>query len=262
LELVHNFSLIHDDIQDEDVERRHRPTVWARWGKPQGIVAGNAMRVLADLALLAGVQRGASSTLVLKVSQILTQRYLEMVHGQVLDLDFERESQVSVDAYLGMISRKSGALIDAAMELGALVGCGDPALGRQLGRCGRLLGLAFQLRDDLLGVWGDEEMTGKAVGTDLRRRKKVFPVVYALEHAKGRAAQMLQRLYASTDPVTDDEVLRTLTILDQVHAFKVAQCLAEEQCQQALELAAHTPLGPHAQDQLAELAHFVLQRLS
>ena len=262
LELIHNFSLIHDDIQDEDLERRHRSTVWALWGKAQGVVAGNTMRVLADRALLAMTQRGVAPTTVLEVAHIFTQRYQEMVHGQVLDLSFEQRLDVDVEEYLEMISRKSGALIDAAMELGALVGCGDAATARQLGRCGRLLGLTYQLRDDLLGVWGDSLLTGKAVGADLRRRKKAFPAVYALQHARGRAGQTLHQIYASREELDDAQIAQVQAIMEEVGAHDAAQRLAEEKCQQALELATQVELGAQARDELAELASFLLHRLS
>ena len=129
LELIHNFSLIHDDIQDRDQERRHQPTVWCLWGVPKAITAGNALQCVGDLALLdtatvGGGPHGALPEIVLKVSQLLTSSYLEMIQGQCMDLAFEGRSVVTTDEYLDMIAGKTGALIRSGLEIGGVVGHG------------------------------------------------------------------------------------------------------------------------------------------
>jgi len=186
VELVHNFSLIHDDIQDRDTERHHRPTVWSVWGEAQAINAGDALLSLARLAVLGLRDEGLAADHALEAARILDERTLEMVEGQTMDLTFEGDLDVSADDYIGMIEKKSGALFDASLGLGALA-AGDPHVAEGMGRCGRLLGTAFQIRDDMLGIWGEPGKTGKSVAGDIRRRKKSLPVVYALYHAVGAA---------------------------------------------------------------------------
>ena len=143
MELVHNFSLIHDDIQDEDEVRRGRPTLWAIRGVANALSAGNAMRVIADQALGALLDVGVPDHVVLEASAELTERYLEMIEGQYLDMAFEGRDDVTVDEYLDMIGRKTGALVESAMYLGALVATGDRATASAFGQCGRKLGLAY-----------------------------------------------------------------------------------------------------------------------
>ena len=161
VELLHNFSLIHDDIQDDDRERRHRPTVWSIWGKPQAINAGTAMRVLASLALSRLGENGVSGEKQLRIQRILDESCLRLIEGQYLDISYESRLDIGVTDYLGMIDGKTAALIGCSLELGAFLGTDDEAVIRGLWNFGRNLGLAFQIRDDILGIWGDEKETGK-----------------------------------------------------------------------------------------------------
>jgi len=179
LELTHNFSLVHDDIQDGDRERRHRPTVWAVWGQGQAINAGDSLATLARLVLLRLAEEGLEPAAVVRACRILDEACLAMIEGQCLDLEFEDRAEVSLDEYLEMIEKKSGALFGAAIHLGALTAGADEGLGERFGRAGRLLGTAFQVRDDLLGVWGRRDVTGKPEAADIRRRKKTLPLLYA-----------------------------------------------------------------------------------
>ncbi|MBI4233680.1 MAG: polyprenyl synthetase family protein [Chloroflexi bacterium] len=259
LELVHNFSLIHDDIQDGDRERRHRPTVWSLWGQPRALVAGNAMRALADQTLLGLQWSGFAAERILQASAILTQCYLEMIEGQYLDLRFEGRLDITPGDYLGMVSKKTGALMEAATHLGALLGTEEEERVEALRRCGRLLGLAFQVRDDVLGIWGDEAVTGKATGADIRRKKKSFPIVYALRQARGSQHEQLTRIYARKE-LGGHEVAEVLGILEDLGARTVAQRLAEEKNDAALAWARQASLPPWAQQELEELADFVIRR--
>lgn len=259
LDLIHNFSLIHDDIQDEDRERRHRPTLWVLWGRPQALVAGNAMRLVADRALQTLSSRGVPQERVLGASRYLTERYLEMIEGQYLDLNYEGRTDITVDDYLTMISRKTGTLLEAAMYLGAYLGSEDQERVAALRRCGRLLGLAFQARDDILGIWGDEDVLGKATGADLRKQKRSLPVVYALQMSTGARKRRLQEL-ASRPQLEDTYVEEALGILEQTGAQEFAQRLADEKGAEALEWARAAALPQDAQQDLEELVHFVLAR--
>ena len=259
LELIHNFSLIHDDLQDGDRERRHRPTVWTVWGKAPALMAGDVLCCVADLALGGLAGAGVPAGKAVAASRMLTELYLEMIEGQYLDLSFEGRTDISQDAYLDMISRKTGALMEAATRLGAFLGTEDAARVESLAKCGRLLGLAFQVRDDVLGVWGDEKVTGKAIGADLRRQKRSFPVVHALQVSRGKQKKRLEVL-ASQPQVEEAAVDEMLGILEDVRAHEFAQKLAEDQGTQALACARQARLSKAAQQELEALVEFVLIR--
>jgi geranylgeranyl diphosphate synthase type I len=175
VELVHNFSLIHDDIIDADVERHHRSTVWATFGIGPAIVAGDAMQILAHQVLLespSGQGAGASAA--------LADATAAMIAGQADDIAFEGRRDVTVEQCMAMSAAKTGALLGCAASIGAILAGAPPATVGALRDYGRHLGLAFQAVDDLLGIWGDPARTGKPAGSDLRQRKKSMPVVAAL----------------------------------------------------------------------------------
>jgi len=260
LELIHNFSLAHDDIQDEDRERRHRPTLWALWGKPRALWAGNALRGLAHRVQWALMERGVDPATALESARILTERCLEMIEGQDLDLRFEARLDVSVEDYLEMVSRKTGALMEASTHLGALTACPhEPDRVAWMGACGRALGLAFQARDDYLGIWGQPDATGKAVGADIRRRKKSLPVVLGLARAQGAIGERLRSLYRRP-ALEEEEVAWVMGVLEEVGAREETQRLAEEQGERALDLARRAGLPPWAMEELSALTDFVLHR--
>ena len=259
LELVHNFSLIHDDIQDGDLQRHHRPTVWAVWGKPKALQAGNVMRVMADM----GVQRihgeRLSPEVVAGCSRALSHAYLEMIEGQYLDMDFEGRTDVDTAAYLEMIARKTGALIRCSMHMGSLVGNGDAETVQAMIQCGRYLGLAFQIRDDYLGVWGREEETGKPIGSDLRRKKNSLPLVYALERAGSAEREEIQSIYAKEE-VDDRDVDSMMGILEQLGVSGYVQSLAQKQAALAREALESVPTTERAREEMEELVEFLLTR--
>ena len=178
LEFIHNFSLVHDDIQDEDETRHNRKTIWAVWGKPKALVSGNVLRVVADIALHSLERAGIPAERSVAAVALLTESYLEMIEGQYLDLSYEGRRDIGMEGYLRMISRKTGALIRCSLNLGATVGTDDAHAIAALRECGRALGYVFQIRDDALGVWGEEAVVGKPVGSDIRRKKNSYPIVY------------------------------------------------------------------------------------
>jgi geranylgeranyl diphosphate synthase type I len=259
LELVHNFSLVHDDIQDRDVERRHRPTVWAVWGKAQAINAGDALLALGRLAVLDLAGEGVPLERVVEAARALDRATLEIVEGQALDLSFEERLDVSEDAYLEMIEKKTGALFDCALRLGGLVGAGDPAVAASLGRCGRLLGEAFQIRDDMLGVWGAENRTGKPPAADIRNRKKSLPAVYVLARSEDATAAELRRIY-SQPGLSDADVSMVLGALESVGAQAYCRTAAEERMERALQELSGAALREGPAAELREVADFVLER--
>ena len=175
VELVHNFSLLHDDLMDGDLERRHRPTVWALWGPSLALLAGDALSTLATQVLLDSDNPAAPAA-----ASVLSKATAEMIAGQADDLAFEQERSVSVEECMAMSTAKTGALLGCAASIGAVLAGAPPATVQALEGFGRHLGVAFQAVDDLLGIWGDPATTGKPAGNDLRQRKKSMPIVAAL----------------------------------------------------------------------------------
>ena len=259
LEFIHNFSLIHDDIQDRDETRRHRATLWAVWGMPKAMVAGNALRVVADTCLEQLVSEGVEIEQALEVTGLLTEAYLEMIEGQYLDLSYEGRPHIAMHDYLGMISRKTGALMRCAVNMGAALGTRDPDTLASFRAFGRSLGYAFQIRDDYLGVWGDEATTGKPVGADIRRKKNSFPVVYAMSQASGRDKETLEETY-QREQLSDDDVDTVLQLMDRMNVREVANRLAADHCDAALDALEAAELEPTMRQEAEELVQFLLVR--
>lgn len=260
LELIHNFSLVHDDVQDGDETRRGRATVWSIWGIPTAISAGNAMRVVADHALLGLRGTGVSAEVACSAAAELTVRYLEMIEGQYLDMDFEHRGGVSVDEYLDMVGRKTGALIESAMYMGALIATGERTAAERFGRCGRLLGLAFQARDDFLGVWGDPAATGKAVGADIRRKKKSLPVLHLFDTVSDADAAWLRRAY-QPEEVAGDDVERVMALMDSAGTPAYVQEVAEAKAAEGVLAVRPLGLAAEATRKLEAMAEFFVTRI-
>lgn len=259
IELVHNFSLVHDDIQDRDEKRHHRPTVWSVWGDAQAINAGDALLALARLAILRCVETGVSAETTLEAARLLDERTLEMVEGQVMDLEFEGTADVRLPAYLSMIEKKTGALFDCALRMGGLIAGATPQSTERLGRCGRLLGLTFQIRDDMLGIWGAEDRTGKEAAADVRRRKKSLPVVFALSHSDESVRTEVRRVYRQ-QVVTGEGVTAVLAALERAGAQQYCAGLASEKKDEALNELHAAGLSGAAADDLRQAAEFLLER--
>jgi geranylgeranyl diphosphate synthase type I len=194
IELVHNFSLVHDDLMDGDIERRHRPTVWALWGPCVALLVGDALATLAtDVLLRSPNPAGAAA------AAALGEATAEMIAGQADDLAFEKRRSVSVEECMAMSTAKTGALLGCAASIGAVLADAPPATVHALRDFGRHLGVAFQAVDDLLGIWGDPQTTGKPAGNDIRQRKKSMPIVAALA-AGDDGARELESLLFDTRP--------------------------------------------------------------
>ena len=224
LELVHNFSLIHDDIEDDSPTRRGRPTVWAVWGLPHGINVGDGMLMLARLALARLDRSVVEARTILAAGILLDRTCLTLCQGQYLDMAFEGHIDLTQESYLEMIGAKTAALLAASTELGALLaGAGDRT--EQFREFGWQLGLAFQMVDDLLGIWGDPQATGKPTASDIRSRKMTLPVIHALR--SGEASSELAHLYGKTQ-LTDKQVKRAIGILERSGARDYVRGLATE----------------------------------
>ena len=258
IELIHNFSLLHDDIQDQDTERHHRSTAWALWGVPQAINAGDGLWALATRAFLRTAARGVPAAVVVRAHTMLNDACLTMIEGQSLDLAFEQR-QVDVAQYLDMVSRKTGALIAAALAIGALIGSGDEAVAAAFHRFGMHLGRVYQIQDDILGIWGKEQLTGKSTSSDIRRRKQSYPVVYTLGCGPAAARAALAEVYARPH-INDDGVARAVWALEEAGAEAHATELAAEAHAQALTVLKGLPLRPDAHADLHAIADFLLHR--
>jgi geranylgeranyl diphosphate synthase type I len=195
LELLHNFSLIHDDIEDNSVTRRHRPTAWKAFGMPLACNAGDGMFSLAHVAFQRLREHDLPLAVVLDALRCFDETCVALTEGQFLDMSYEARPTISVEEYDRMIAGKTGALLAASTEIGALIG-GAPSDQVSVYRCyGAALGRAFQLQDDVLGIWGDETVTGKSAASDILSKKKSLPVIYAL--ADRRVGSELAKLYAA-----------------------------------------------------------------
>ena len=188
VELVHNFSLIHDDIEDHSPLRRGRPTIWKKWGIPQAINTGDAMFALAHLEAVR-LSKTVSPLIALKAVEILQSTCLHLTQGQYLDLSYESKNDLTINDYWQMIEGKTAALMAVCAELGALVAYLDDKESSIYHKFGWMLGLAFQVQDDLLGIWGNSRLTGKSSQSDLVTGKITLPVLYGLSKADKFAAR-------------------------------------------------------------------------
>lgn len=253
VELVHNFSLIHDDIQDQSDLRRGRVTLWKRWGVAQAINAGDAMFALAFIALQ-GLERTVSSQVALRSTQILQETCLSLTHGQYLDLSYEARGDLTLEAYWPMVAGKTAALLAACTEIGALTAQVPDPLVEACRRFGRLLGLAFQAQDDLLGIWGDAALTGKSAESDLLSGKKSLPVLFGL----GRDGAFARRWRQGA--VKPEEVPHLAAQLEAEGGRAYAQERANTLTEQALDALEQAQPQGEAGEALVQLAVKLLSR--
>ncbi|HRA48266.1 MAG TPA: polyprenyl synthetase family protein [Thermomicrobiales bacterium] len=199
IELLHNFTLVHDDIQDRSQTRRFRPTVWATWGEAQAINAGDALYAAAHLALLDVEYAGVPAETVLALVRGFDATTIEIVSGQVLDLQFETNTAVEAEHYIEMITGKTARIVEFAAGAGAWVAGADADVASHLAAFGLALGVGFQIHDDALGVFGDERETGKPAGDDIRRKKQSLPVLLLRERGSAEDRELIETAYASPE---------------------------------------------------------------
>jgi geranylgeranyl pyrophosphate synthase len=254
VELVHNFSLLHDDVLDGDRTRRHRPTAWAVFGTGPATLTGDGL-LAAAFEMLAG----EGSAEVARSVRILARAVLDLVEGQSADLAFEDRADVTPAECLTMAGRKTGALLGAACALGAVHGGGTAGQTARFRAFGERLGLAFQLVDDLLGIWGEPAVTGKPVHADLRVRKKSLPVVAALTSGTPAGAE-LAALYLREEPLTADEAVRAAALIDAAGAREWAAVRAEALLAEAMDELEAAGARPSAAAELRALALLITHR--
>ena len=253
VELLHNFSLIHDDIQDNSPLRHGRPTVWKKWGMPQAINAGDVMFTLSFLSVLDLAPRLPAAR-VLDASRILQQTCLRLTQGQYLDISYEKSLELPMDAYWPMIGGKTSALLACCTELGALCAGATPERRDAFRRYGYSLGLAFQVLDDWLGIWGDAEMTGKSTESDLATGKKTLPVLHGLAQDGPFSRRWLQ------GDIAPEEVPALARMLEDAGADQQTLATAERLTGEALAALHEAALENSAATALTDLTHQLLKR--
>ena len=253
VELVHNFSLLHDDVMDGDLTRRHRPTAWSQFGVGGAILAGDSLLTLALDVLAASGHPAAGPGM-----RMLSAAVQALVDGQCADVDFERRATVDLAECEAMAAGKTAALMGCACALGALFGGASQERVGDLRTFGELLGLAFQHVDDLLGIWGDPVRTGKPVYSDLRNRKKSLPVVAALCSGTP-AGDELARLYERTAPLTGDELTTAADLIDRAGGRAWSQSQADDLMARALARLDELGRSP-ATAELVDLARLLTRR--
>lgn len=258
VELLHNFSLVHDDIEDKSPARRGRETVWSLWGVPLAINAGDAILILAHQAIHGLRERGLPASSVQEASAVLQSAGRALFEGQYLDLVWEDAPAPTVSEYLVMAERKTAALLGAACHIGAIAAGAEDGPSGLLREFGRDLGLAFQVTDDILGIWGDSAQTGKPVGEDLLRGKKSLPVAFGLEEERRRGEGALAKLLDR--PPAQEDLAAAVSLLAELGAPEHATRLAESYLESALGHLSGSGLEREAVSRLEELANYIVHR--
>jgi geranylgeranyl diphosphate synthase type I len=253
VELVHNFSLIHDDIQDNSDKRRGRDTVWVKWGMPLGINAGDALFVISNQALL-DLATVYSNEAVIKTTEILLSTCLDLTNGQFLDMSYESRANLSADDYWSMVSGKTASLLSACCSIGSLLGGAEELTQEEYCNFGHYLGLAFQVQDDYLGIWGNSALTGKSTESDLVMGKKSLPVIFGLEKAGAFARRWTE------GPILADEVRPLSELLAKEGAKLHTQEMADQMSELALQYLRNADPQGDAGEALFELVNKLLTR--
>jgi geranylgeranyl diphosphate synthase type I len=253
VELVHNFSLVHDDIQDNSSMRRGRPTVWVKWGSPLAINVGDALFVLSNLAMTDLVSEFPTDR-VLESVRILQQTCLDLTRGQYLDMSFEDRNDVKVEDYWLMVTGKTASLLSASCHIGAILGNVDESTEEAYRSFGHFLGLAFQVQDDILGIWGDENITGKSAASDLIERKKSLPVLVGL----GKQGQFAE--FWNNVPITPENVEEAAKLLASESAYTYTHDIAKQMTDLAINSLREADPQGEAGDALMDLADKLLHR--
>lgn len=261
IELLHNFTLVHDDIQDQSPTRRHRPTVWSLWGIAQAINAGDALFAAAHLPLYRLPAAGIDAALTLCILEAFDRMTIAIVEGQTLDLGFETRADVSAVEYLTMIAAKTASIVRFAAWSGSLLAGASEEPAQRWADFGLALGLGFQVRDDVLGIWGASAETGKAAADDIRRRKQSLPVLMLREHLGAADRQQLDQLYAA-DAIDEAGVEWVLGLLERERIREQAEeeiARLHDQAAEALHDAAGDDDNP-CRDRLLSLVERLATR--
>lgn len=259
IELLHNFTLVHDDVEDASAQRHGRDTLWSVWGAAQAINAGDGLFALSRFTLLRLTDAGHEPERVLRAARMLDEATLRLCEGQHQDLLAAEGGASTRDAYLSMIEGKTASLLAASCAIGALLGGADDATVDALHEFGRRVGLAFQIRDDVLGIWGNEDITGKPSGDDLRSGKRSFPVVAVLERASPEQRAELEALLSAGQPL-DSQIDAVCRLLETLGARDKAERAAIEHAEAAVAALGGVALVEERRADLERLARFAAER--
>ena len=253
VELVHNFSLVHDDIQDNSPKRRGRDTTWVKWGAPMAINAGDALFVMSNQAII-DLKNNYPADIVVKAAEILHNTCLDLTRGQFLDMSYEERKDLGVEDYWPMISGKTSALLSACCHIGALLGGASDDQQEIYRSFGHYLGLAFQVQDDILGIWGDEKIIGKSVASDLVEGKNSLPVLAGL----GKKGKFAERW--SQGPIQPEEVEELARVLASEGGYGFAKEAAIQMTDMAINSLREADPQGEAGEALFELTNKLLNR--
>jgi len=255
IELVHNFSLVHDDIQDNSDKRRGRTTVWKKWDMPQAINVGDALFVISNQAIM-DLEKNYPANTVVRTARVIHNACLDLTRGQYLDMAYESRNDLSIEDYWKMIEGKTASLLSACTQVGAILGSADESTIEQYHIFGRDLGLAFQVQDDILGIWGNEALTGKSAASDLVEGKNSLPILYGISQ-NGKFAQKW-----AASAIRSDEVAEVAQVLVNEGAREYAQREAEQLTNRALETLEKINPKNEVGKALIDLANMLLNRKS
>jgi geranylgeranyl diphosphate synthase type I len=253
VELVHNFSLVHDDIQDNSDKRRGRRTTWKVWGMPMGINAGDALFVLSNLAIMDLKEHYPAETVV-QAATVLHNTCLDLTRGQFLDMSYEKRNDLGVEDYWPMVAGKTAALLSACCHIGSILGGADESTQDAYRSFGHALGLAFQVQDDILGIWGDEAITGKSAASDLLEGKKSLPVLHGLSQG-GKFAERWRQ-----GPIHPDEVEEMAKLLANEGSYEYTHAISRQMTTLALDNLREADPQGEAGEALMELANKLIKR--
>ena len=254
VQLVHDASIMHDDIMDHDLTRRHRPSAWSAFGPELALLAGDTLLTAAP-----GLFSGARPTAGHRRASVLSQAIAELCAGQAMDLDVEQRTAVPAADYLKMIELKTGALMGCACELGALAAGANAGQVKAARDFGRALGMAFQLVDDLLDIWGDPATTGKPQYSDIARHKKTLPIISTLQSPLP-AARAFAHLLAAGQELSHEDLERGASAIEQAGGRARTQAEADAATRRAMNLIMRIAANEPAGDDLRQLAQLIVQR--
>jgi geranylgeranyl diphosphate synthase type I len=253
VELVHNFSLVHDDIQDNSDKRRGRNTTWKIWGVPMAINAGDALFVLSNQAIM-DLSGTFPAETVVKSATILHNTCLDLTRGQFLDMSYEKRNDLGVEDYWPMIAGKTAALLSACCHIGSILGGAEESKQDAYRSFGHALGMAFQVQDDILGIWGDEAITGKSAASDLLEGKKSLPVLHGLSK-RGKFAERWAR-----GPIQPAEVEEIAQLLAKEGSYEYTHAISRQMTTLALDSLREADPPGEAGEALMELANKLIKR--
>ena len=253
VELVHNFSLVHDDIQDNSDKRRGRTTLWKIWGMPMAINAGDALFVLSNQAIM-DLSNNYPAETVVKSATVLHNTCLDLTRGQFLDMSYEERNDLGVEDYWPMIANKTAALLSACCHIGSILGGAEESKQDAYRSFGHALGMAFQVQDDILGIWGDEAITGKSAASDLVEGKKSLPVLHGLSQG-GKFAKRW-----AAGPIQPDEVEEIAQLLAAEGSYEYTHGMSRQLTTLALDSLREADPQGEAGEALMELANKLIKR--